>query len=120
MAKNRPHLRQAVTLTGLGSARFSECINTVEKLVVLFMNKFPADSMEPWEPSKFGIHEAMDANARYFMHARVAGTAERVPFDVLTDPEGALAAMVSDDFVHTIDNDVQYYGRTPTGDNTFR
>jgi len=88
MAKNRPHLRQVVTLTGLGSACFSECINTVEKLVVLFMNKFPADSMEPWEPSKFGIHEAMDANARYFMHA--------------------------------IDNNVQYYGRTPTGDNTFR
>jgi len=119
MNRARPHIRQAVTITGLGGERFSEAINTVENLVVLFMNRFPADTMDPWQRSAYKDYPALDATTRYFTNTRIAGSTEQVPFDALTDPEGVLADMVNEDFVHTVNNDVQYYGRTKNADNTY-
>ena len=112
MIRARPHIRQAVTLTGLGSDRFSEAVKAIERVVIQFMNKLPPDSLESWQPSKSQNADAFDAGSRYFINARVAGAAERGPFDALADPNGVLAAMVDEDFIHIIDNDVQYYART--------
>jgi len=118
MNRARPHIRQAVMITGMGGNRFSESIKSIENLVVLFMNRFPTDSMDPWQPSAYKDHLAIDATARYFTNACVAGSSEQVPFDALADPEGVLANMVNEEFVHTVNNDVLYYGRTKNADNS--
>lgn len=119
MIRARPHIRQAVTLAGLGSNRFSEAVKSIERVVIQFMNKLPPDSLESWQPSKYQNTEAFDAGSRYFINARVAGAAERGQFDALADPNGVLAAMVDEDFIHITDNDVQYYARTANPDATF-
>jgi len=60
------------------------------------------------------------AGNRYFSTGAIASSAEVVPFHNLVDPDGVLAAVDSDKYCHTIDNEVGYFERQKTDDGGFR
>ena len=99
--------------------------NTLDELVYMARNMYENTTMvglnHQIKPTMMVLFMGMlkCAGSRYFINARVAGAAERGQFDALTDPNGFLAAMVDEDFIHITDNDVQYYARTANPDATF-
>jgi len=50
----------------------------------------------------------------------IAALAEAVPFSNLVDPDGVLAAVDSDKYRHTVDNEVGYFERQTKDDGGFR
>ncbi|KAF8161993.1 hypothetical protein BJ912DRAFT_924476 [Pholiota molesta] len=97
--RSRPHLRQAVTITGLGNTVFEHYLHNMEKAYVAFTNHFPPDRLEQWEPTQHGEHIALDSHTR----------TESLPFHQTVDPEGVLESMRGDSLVHAADNEVDYF-----------
>jgi hypothetical protein len=119
MLRQRPYLRQAVTITGLGCELFEKVHENVEYIFMAFANHFPADSLEGWQGSTHNGQKALDFHARYF--DRKGGTADdTIPFSPLEDPEGVLEAMIGDGFFHGQDNAVEYLKRVIAKDGSIK
>lgn len=107
----RPHMRQAVTITGLGNTVFDHCLHNMEKAYLAFANHFPANRLDQWEPTRLGNYIALDAHTRYFSQKHFVPSTESLPFHHTVDPEGVLESMRGDDLVHAADNDVDYFSQ---------
>jgi len=68
MRRMRPHIRQAITITGLGLDYFNSIIHKIEEAYVLFSNMFPPNTMLHWQPGNYQEVMALDIHARYFTH----------------------------------------------------
>ncbi|KAF9470181.1 hypothetical protein BDN70DRAFT_902321 [Pholiota conissans] len=108
--RTRPHLRQAVTITGLQTPVFTAAIEAIEKIQLAFVNAFPADMVDQWQPSFFKDVYALDTHSRYFTKTHLVPNQEKCPFDHATDPEGILASMQDETLIHIADNHVDYLG----------
>jgi hypothetical protein len=106
----RPHIRQAVTITGLALPTFQRAVENMEKIHLAFSNAFPPDVVEPWQPAYFRDFFAIDAHSRYFTKTYLVPDQDRFPFDQPTDPEGILTSMEDGELIHTADNHVDYLG----------
>lgn len=73
-----------------------------------FINFFPEDKVEHWQPSNFSPHLAIDAHTRYFTERRQAPQETNIPFGPMVDPNGLLAGLQGSDFIHGQDNYVKY------------
>lgn len=71
--------------------------------------------LEQWEPAYFRGYYAIDAHSRYFTKSYLVPNEERYPFDQPTDPEGILASMQDNEFIHTANNHVDYLGPITMG-----
>ncbi|KAF9553069.1 hypothetical protein CPC08DRAFT_767817 [Agrocybe pediades] len=112
MQRKRPHIRQAVTITGIDSADFDSCISKIESIYMSFYNVLPSGSMEGWYPGWFNKFATISAQTRYFDRSSPgAPPIVSVGFTNAEDPYGVLADMEGDDFVHGEDNVVDYRGR---------
>ncbi|KAF9549486.1 hypothetical protein CPC08DRAFT_769067 [Agrocybe pediades] len=112
MQRARPHIRQAVTITGLGLPAFDEFIEKIENVYMAFYDVFPNNTMEGWHPGQADGFPAITAQTRYFERVHAHGTAvPSVGFTNYEDPNGVLAAMEADGFVHGEDNSVEYRAR---------
>ena len=109
--RQRSFLRQATTLSGLGSESFSRAVQSIQDIHGRFSRSFPDGCLEEWVLNQFEGHEAIDAANRFFTPRTQAKTEEILPFNPLVDPDEILAtAMKQDDqFTHTMDNEVDYY-----------
>lgn len=109
--RQRSFLRQATTLSGLGSETFSQAITGIQDIHRQFSRTFSPGSLEPWVPNQFEGHEAVDTANCFFTPRSQAKTEEITPFSNNVDSDGILTnAMGQDDkFTHTIDNEVDYY-----------
>ncbi|KDR84705.1 hypothetical protein GALMADRAFT_53198, partial [Galerina marginata CBS 339.88] len=109
--KQRHFMRQSVTLTGLGSTLFSQAIQNAQDIHQIFSRTFPQGALEDWNSALFEGHPAIDMNNRFFTLRKQAITDEILPFSNEVDPHGILAAAmgIDDQFVHTTENEVEYY-----------
>ena len=131
----RPHIRQAVTIAGLGLDYFHSIIQKFEEAYIMFSNMFPPNTMIHWQPGKFHKVLALDVHARYFTHkGLVKGTQIKIiyillvvyicinegeatkPFERFVDPNDILLAMQEDQYIYHDDNVVEYFGRYITKD----
>ena len=71
MRRMRPHIRQAITITGLGLDFFNQVIQKIEQVYVMFSNTFPPNSMMYWQPGQYQDQAALDVHARYFTHKNI-------------------------------------------------
>jgi hypothetical protein len=120
--RQRSFLRQAATLSGLGSESFSRAVQGIQDIHGGFSRSFPDGCLEEWAPNQFEGHEAIDAANRFFTPRSQAKTEEILPFNDLVDPDEILTtAMRQDDqFTHTMDNEVDYYERTYDNESLIR
>ncbi|KAH6874666.1 hypothetical protein BKA70DRAFT_1449332 [Coprinopsis sp. MPI-PUGE-AT-0042] len=108
--RSRRFIRQNVKITGFGEAQFTKALTELEAVHLKMSNCFPDGRMEDFQPSMFGNHFAIEANTRYFNHRNTV-SADVQPVDFLdgVDPEGSLYRLMGEDYVHTQDNQVDYF-----------
>jgi hypothetical protein len=106
-------MRQAVTISGLGTQRFNKGIENMELMFLRFYEMHHEDQLHPWESTVFGSYPAMDASARYFTPAYRRDGAASERFSEVMDPDGVLNGMIDDSFVHTSENNVHYLQMIP-------
>jgi hypothetical protein len=95
-----------------------ECIQQIEAAYLKMLNQFKEGTLEPWQPSAFEGHPAIEANTRYFTPAAHSAAADIVEFAPYVDPNGELRALMESEYVHTVDNRVDFMemltlGETP-------
>ncbi|KIM84094.1 hypothetical protein PILCRDRAFT_68465, partial [Piloderma croceum F 1598] len=111
------HLRQAVSLTGLGTEKFEQSIDAIIHIHTIFSRTFKDGLLDPWLLSAFKDHNAIDISNRYFTSHRQSPNTVQLPFHKLVDPDRILEGMVDRDIVHSEENDVQYFElNTKNGD----
>ncbi|KAF8972598.1 hypothetical protein BDZ97DRAFT_1649572, partial [Flammula alnicola] len=112
MARQRPYIRQAVTVTGLGCDFFDSSRRGIEELYILYANNFPVDSLDGWQCGTYENFSSIDVHARYF--SRITNNndgADAVPFNSMVDPDGTLNSMIGDGYYHGPENMVEYRSR---------
>ncbi|KDR70302.1 hypothetical protein GALMADRAFT_76349, partial [Galerina marginata CBS 339.88] len=96
---------------GLGSDKFDQAIQNVQEIHQIFGRNLPQGALEDWNSTTFEGYMAIDMNNRFFTIRKQATIEEIVPFSSVVDPHGILEGAISKDnqFVHTIENKVEYY-----------
>ena len=116
--KQCSHLRQAVSITGLGSPAFDDIVPTIEKIFFMFMHDLPLDTIDYWKPHQFREHDAISTQTRLFTSRTQVINVDPIPFDALVDSNEnltRLARLSGARFIHTSDNEVEYLGPTNGG-----
>lgn len=75
----------------------------------MFSRSLPAGSLEPWTPNKYDGYPAIDMGNRYFTDSRDAAGEELIQFQDTVDPDGVLQGLIGPAFVHTRENEVEYF-----------
>jgi len=104
---------QSVTLTGLSSPEFTDALASMHAIEDMFRRQVVSDrSTEiwvPWVPSNFQGHTSIDVGNRYFTPRQQGLQDRQISFSEVVDPHDILSQAMGDDFIHTEDNDVEYY-----------
>ena len=101
---------QSVTLTGLSSTKFNDAVASIRAIEDMFQQLIATGRMDEWVPSNFKGHTTIDLNNRYFTSAHdTPQQDEQIPFSIAVDPDHLLSMAMGNDFIHTEDNEVEYY-----------
>ncbi|KAG2002997.1 hypothetical protein CC2G_003632 [Coprinopsis cinerea AmutBmut pab1-1] len=120
MKKSRPHMRQAVTLGGLGSTEFEKQITALETVYLQFYQHLPEGSLVPMEATTVSGHSALDVSCRYFTHRNAANGQGQEIISPLVDPDGVLTSLCDSEFLYTADNMVDYRARVMQENGTVK
>jgi len=66
-------------------------------------------NIETWVPSAFQGHLSIDVGNRYFTPLQHALQDRQISFSPTIDPDNILSEAMGEEFVHTEDNEVEYY-----------
>ena|ERR1700683_3393539 len=105
-------MRQSITITGLGSDIFKTNIDKITAVESLFNREFRDNSLSDWSPSTFKDMPAIDICNRIFTkidRTTLDSSPDSVEIHPAIDPTGELKKLAGQDFIHTIDNKVEYY-----------
>lgn len=111
-------MRQSIMLTGLSSPKFDEAMASVCAIQEMFRRESTDVTMEEWTPSMFQEHTSFDVGNRYFTPRQNALQDRQIAFSASIDPDNILANAMGDEFVHTEDNQVEYYEARREGGKT--
>jgi hypothetical protein len=113
-------LRQAVSISGLGSPEFDKIIPMVDSVYYMFLPHFTEGTLETFQLSQFQGHDVLCTHSRIFTSRSLAPNALSTPFSEMVDPDNnltKLARLASSKFVHTWDNEVEYIGPLANNSN---
>ena len=106
----RMYIRQSVMLTDLSSPKFDDALASTHAIEDIFKQIVADGIMEPWVPSTFQGHVSIDIANRYFTPRQQALQHDhQVPFSMVVDPDRILSMAMGDEFIHTEENEVEYY-----------
>jgi hypothetical protein len=105
-------------LTGLSLPKFNDAIMSMHAIEDLFRRQAIDGKMEAWIPSTFQGHPAIDVGNRYFTPRQHALQERHISFNSVIDPENILFEAMGDEYVHTEDNEVEYYEARKEGRRT--
>lgn len=111
-------MRQSATITGLGTKLFDSGVDNIAKAYMWFINHFPEDAVEHWQPSALYPHSAIDVSSRYFTEKKVAPHEVNIPFGPMVNPNGILARLQGGEYIHGQDNYVEYLEMQTRDGNT--
>ena len=106
----RRHVRQAVTLAGLGAESFNTLVERMDEIHMMFLNHLPSGTLNESTPSYYRDEVVITSHNRYFTAARWVPNQPRIEFNHKVDPDGHLKSLSNEEFVHIDDNEVEYYG----------
>jgi hypothetical protein len=96
-------------LTGLSSPKFKDAIQSICAIEDIFRRQVGDRSMEVWVPSAFQGHLSINVGNRYFTPRQHALQDHHISFSPAIDPDNILSEAMGEEFVHTEDNEVEYY-----------
>ena len=96
-------------LTGLSSPKFNDAVLSMRAIEDIFRRQAVDGTMEVWVPSAFQGHQSIDVGNRYFTPSQHALQDRQISFSPAIDPENILSEAMGEEFVHTEDNEVEYY-----------
>lgn len=102
-------MRQSVTITGLGNENFKANITKITAIENLFNREFRDNSLSDWSPSTFKHMAAIDISNRIFTKTYGAPDSHPEEIHPSIDPTGRLKKLAGQEYIHTIDNKVEYY-----------
>jgi len=106
----RYYMRQSIMLTGLSLPKFNDALASTHAIEDVFRQQMEDGTMEAWAPSNFQGHPSIDIGNRYFTPRQQAIQYDRqVSFSAVVDPDRILSMAMGNDFIHTEDNEVEYY-----------
>ena len=112
-------------LTGLGSAAFTSALEAAGEVYGYFDCQFPENVLDSWTSSEekcFGF-PCLDVSNRYLTPVKEANGQE-IAFQKGVDPHGILRGMATSNgtcsYVHTEDNQVQYFSSCRDGNGTLK
>ncbi len=105
----RPYLWQSMMLTGLSSPKFNDAIMSMRAIEDIFRRQALDGNMDLWVPSAFQGHPSIDVGNRYFTPWQHALQDRQISFSPTVDPDSILSEAMGEEFVHTEDNEVEYY-----------
>jgi hypothetical protein len=112
-------MRQSIQLTGLDTPTFSLAIENIFKIHSLFERSLPDHTLQAWQPTQIKDNVAsIDMSNRYFTDRREAAHTAAIPISYAMDPQGILAMLMGQDFIHSSENEVQYYELVDLPDGT--
>ncbi|KAF9492894.1 hypothetical protein BDN71DRAFT_1497277 [Pleurotus eryngii] len=117
--KRLAHVRQSITLTGLGSKRFEQTVENSRRAYSMFSRYTPNARLIP-TPEFLGKqqiecdtngdqHLTISASNRFFTPAKQCASLETVNVNAELDPRGTLAKVDQSKYLHTEDNSIDYY-----------
>lgn len=114
-SKHIRHLRQDISITGLGLNDFQDQVNTIPFIAALFTRAVSEEKIQPNAVvGQLGDLTTLNASNRYFTPRRDAQTTQGLPFHQDVDPQGTLTRLLGSALVHIEDNNVSYYERVAT------
>ena len=114
----RQYLRQSMMLTGLSSPKFNDAILSVHAIKDIFRRQAVDGNMEGWVLSAFQGHPSIEARNQYFTPRQYALQDCQISFSSAIDPDNILTESMREEFVHTEDNEVEYYEARKEGRGT--
>ncbi|KAF9020392.1 hypothetical protein BDZ89DRAFT_1138714 [Hymenopellis radicata] len=100
------NLQQSVQISGLGAQEFDRAVDVVREAHIRFSKRLGTD-IEPWTPSSFEDHVALDFANRYFESTSMG---DKIDFDPGVDPKGVLSKLATErNLHHTDDNRVTFW-----------
>ncbi|KAF9491822.1 hypothetical protein BDN71DRAFT_1283328 [Pleurotus eryngii] len=99
--KRLAHVRQSITLTGLGSKHFEQTVENSHRAYSMFSRYTPNARLIP-------TPEFLASN-RFFTPAKQCAGLETVNVNAELNPRGTLAKVDWSKYLHTEDNSVDYY-----------
>ena len=96
-------------LTGLSSPKFDDAIQSMHAIEDIFRRQAVDGTMEMWAPSAFQGHPSIEVGNRYFTPRQHALQDRQISFSLIVDPDNVLSEAMGEEFVHTEDNEVEYY-----------
>ena len=106
------HLKQGISITGLGLEDFQSQLNVVPDIAALFTRAINEDKIQPnaivGELEEFST---LNASNRYFTPRKDARTAKELAFHSDVDPYGNLSRLIGPLHMHIEENTVSYYER---------
>jgi hypothetical protein len=105
-------------LTGLSSPKFNDAVLSIRSIEDIFQRQAGDRKMEAWVPSAFQGHPSIDVGNRYFTPSQHALQDRQISFSPAIDPDNILSEAMGDEFVHTEDNEVEYYEARKEGGRT--
>ncbi|KAJ2924551.1 hypothetical protein H1R20_g12534, partial [Candolleomyces eurysporus] len=102
------NLRQFVKLTGLGALVYGEMEKKIKEVENIFRKAIGGRPVISMAFHEYEGHYALDAHCRYFTDRRVAPMMKHEGFSKGVDPDHRLEVARGEDFVHGIENVVQY------------
>ncbi|KAF9456000.1 hypothetical protein BDZ94DRAFT_1285932 [Collybia nuda] len=100
--RRRRYIKQSISITGFGATFFQACVDSTRAI-------FPEDKLEPWQPNEYHKHPAFEFGNRYFTHRNNATREEIIPFKDSIDPHHLLKNSMGNDYIHTQENNVEYF-----------
>jgi hypothetical protein len=105
-------------LTGLSLSKFNDAIMSIRAIEDIFRRQVVDRNMEMWVPSAFQGHQSIDVGNQYFTPSQHALQDCHISFSPAIDPDNILSEAMGEEFVHTEDNDVEYYEARKEGRGT--
>ncbi|KAK7021325.1 hypothetical protein VNI00_017427 [Paramarasmius palmivorus] len=115
------HAQQRITVTGLDTPAFNTAVHGLAS-VENFLRLNVRDESISQIGTTINGHHVIDISNRYFTGRRYADGTDREELSVEVDPNGFLAELQGEHFIHTSENRVEYYQRftSPSGEHHFR
>ncbi|KAF4600272.1 hypothetical protein EYR38_004896 [Pleurotus pulmonarius] len=137
LKSNRPdeirrlaHVRQSVTITGLGSTSFESIVENCRRTHTMFSRYTPNAKLHPLpdflgkyksaNASGVNEHTTITASARFFTPAKQAAGFSIVDVNPELDPRGVLGKVDGTKWMHTDDNEVGYYMFMPHDEERYK
>ena len=106
------HLKQDISITGLGLEDFQGQLDVVPDIAALFTRAINEDKIQPDViVGELEVFSTLNASNRYFTPRKDAWTEKELTFHSDVDPYGNLSRLLGNLHMHIEENNVSYYER---------